>query len=79
MGFPDRGRRWTCPLTPLENVLRMKAGQHGYSGGFIEHHILSVLYPEGLTRSSQAALGAAALLVNVVIYRWALRQRSHTL
>ena len=56
----------------------MSASQHGYSGGFIEHHILSVLYPEGLTRSFQTALGAAALLINVVVYRWVLQQRSHT-
>ena len=70
---------WTCPLTPLENVLRMKAGQQTYSGGFIEHYILPLLYPEGLTRGSQVVLGAAALLVNVLVYWWAFRQRSRTL
>jgi Protein of Unknown function (DUF2784) len=70
---------WTCPLTPLENVIRMKAGQQAYSGGFIEHYILPVLYPEGLTRSSQVVLGAAALLINMVVYWWAFRQRSRTL
>ena len=70
---------WTCPLTPFENVLRMKAGQQAYSGGFIEHYTLPVLYPEGLTRSSQVALRAAALLLNVVVYWWAFRQCSPTL
>jgi len=67
---------WTCPLTPLENALRMRAGQQVYSGGFIEHYILPVLYPEGLTHSSQVALGAAALFINVVVYWCVFRQRS---
>jgi uncharacterized membrane protein YhhN len=70
---------WTCPLTPLENVLRTRAGQQVYSGGFIEHYILPVLYPEGLTRSSQAALGAATLLINVVVYGCVFRRHSRTL
>ena len=45
-----------CPLTPLENALRQRAGQGGYSGGFLEHYITPVLYPEGLTRELQWAL-----------------------
>ena len=30
-----------CPLTPLENRLRIAAGQAGYSGGFIEEYLTS--------------------------------------
>ena len=36
---------WICPLTPLENTLRQRAGEAGYSGGFVEHYVLHVLYP----------------------------------
>src|SRR5512146_3503694 len=36
---------WICPLTPLENVLRHRAGEAGYTGGFVEHYLLPVLYP----------------------------------
>ena len=38
-----------CPLTPLENWLRIKAGQGGYTGDFVATYLLPVLYPAGLT------------------------------
>ena len=41
---------WICPLTPLENALRQRGGSAGYHGDFVEHYILPVLYPAGLTR-----------------------------
>jgi Protein of Unknown function (DUF2784) len=59
---------WICPLTPLENSLRERGGGAGYSGGFIEHYIQSVLYPAGLTRGTQIVLGSLALLVNLTAY-----------
>jgi len=33
-----------CPLTTLENVLRVKAGGTGYETSFIEHWITRLLY-----------------------------------
>ncbi|MFL5467998.1 MAG: DUF2784 domain-containing protein [Gemmatimonadaceae bacterium] len=59
---------WICPLTPLENSLRMRGGEAGYSGGFIEHYLLATLYPAGLTRTTQLALGTAVLILNLVVY-----------
>lgn len=64
-----------CPLTPLENHWRHLAGEQGYPGGFIEHYILSALYPEGLTRDIQLVLGLAVVVLNVAIYAWALRRQ----
>jgi hypothetical protein len=64
---------WICPLTPLENHLRSLGGQAGYEGGFLEHYLLSVLYPAGLTRGMQLALGCAVLLLNLLVYRRLLR------
>ena len=61
-------RGWVCPLTPLENALRASAGQAGYEGGFIEHYLLPVLYPAGLTGGVQLVLGSLVVAVNVVIY-----------
>jgi hypothetical protein len=57
-----------CPLTPLENSFRMRGGEAGYSGGFIEHYIQPLLYPAGLTRSTQVVLGSLALVLNLTAY-----------
>jgi len=57
-----------CPLTPLENHLRVLAGEAGYSGGFIEHYVLPALYPPGLTRHAQWVLAGALLFLNLVGY-----------
>lgn len=64
-----------CPLTPLENHLRRLAGESGYTGGFIERYITAVMYPEGLTREVQYALGASVLLINLLAYAYILRRR----
>jgi hypothetical protein len=61
-------RGWICPLTPLEKSLRASAGQAGYTGGFIDHYLLPVLYPAGLTRGVQLVLGSLVIAVNVVVY-----------
>ena len=59
---------WLCPLTPLEQWLRVAGGQRGYSGGFIEHYLLSLLYPAGLTRDIQILLGTFVVVINALIY-----------
>jgi hypothetical protein len=64
-----------CPLTPLENHLRRLAGQSGYAGGFIEHYVIPVIYPAGLTPAIQLALGVLAVGVNVVAYAILWRRR----
>jgi hypothetical protein len=68
-------RGWVCPLTPLEKSLRAAAGDAGYQGGFIEHYLLPVLYPAGLTRDVQLTLGSLVIAVNLVIYGIVLRRR----
>ena len=64
-----------CPLTPLENHWRRLAGEEGYPGDFVEHYIVSLLYPDGLTRTVQVVLGLFALAVNVAIYTVVLIRR----
>ena len=63
-----------CPLTPLENHYRRLGGQTGYQGGFIDHYILPVLYPHGLTRPTQIALGVIVVGFNAWIYWRAFRR-----
>jgi hypothetical protein len=61
-----------CPLTYLENHFRVRAGQADYSESFIEHYLLAVIYPSGLTREIQFALAGVVLTVNAAIYTWLL-------
>jgi hypothetical protein len=67
---------WICPLTPLENSLRIAGGGAGYSGGFIEEYIVPLVYPAGLTPGVQLALGAAVIFINAVAYGLILLKRS---
>ncbi len=64
-----------CPLTVWENALRVRAGQAGYQGSFIEHYLLAIIYPAGLTRTMQFGLAALVIAVNAAVYRRALRHR----
>jgi len=66
---------WICPLTPLENLLRVKSGEVGYLGGFVEKYILPVIYPAGLTREIQIALGIFVIIINLAIY-WKVFHKS---
>jgi hypothetical protein len=58
---------WLCPLTLLENRLRSASGDH-YTGGFIEHYLVPIIYPAMLTRNIQMALGFGVLLLNLAVY-----------
>lgn len=63
---------WLCPLTPLEQRFRSAAGEAGYSGSFIEHYLLPIIYPAGLTRDLQLQLGILVITINAIIYGWLL-------
>ena len=67
---------WICPLTPLENKLRLISGDSGFAGGFIEEYILPVIYPAGMTRGVQIVLGSAVIVINIFIYGYLLSRRS---
>ena len=62
-----------CPLTPLENRFATLAGAAGYTGGFVEHYLVPIIYPDGLTRSVQWMLAAFVFAVNAVGYSLVLR------
>lgn len=63
-----------CPLTPLENKLRRAAGDAGYDGGFIEHYITAIIYPDGLTHTMQLALAGILVVLNAVAYALVIRK-----
>lgn len=57
-----------CPLTPMENHLRMLGGGGAYRGDFVEHYLLPILYPGNLTLPIQWVLGAVVVGVNLAAY-----------
>jgi Protein of Unknown function (DUF2784) len=64
-----------CPLTYAENYLRSNAGQSGYTESFIEHYLLAIIYPAGLTREIAFVLAAVVVVINVAIYGWLFFRR----
>ena len=68
---------WICPLTYLENTLRIQANETDYTESFVEHYLLGIVYPAGLTREIQFALAVMVLVTNVALYGWVFhRQRA---
>jgi hypothetical protein len=65
-----------CPLTPLENGLRVRGGEAGYSGGFLAHYLGGVLYPAGLTVHIQWVLAALLVGINAVAYGYLIARKS---
>ncbi|WP_372826113.1 DUF2784 domain-containing protein [Polaromonas sp.] len=66
---------WVCPLTPLENALRRAAGASTYTQGFVEHYLMPLIYPAGLTREWQWVLGGLLLVINAAVYALVWRRR----
>lgn len=65
----------SCPLTYLENYLRIRAGQSGYTESFIEHYLLTIIYPAGLTRDIQLVLAGVVIAVNIALYGWLVTRK----
>jgi hypothetical protein len=59
---------WWCPLTKWENHFLRLAGRAGYEGGFVSHYIMPIIYPPGLTRELEIAIGVFVLVLNAAIY-----------
>jgi hypothetical protein len=64
-----------CPLTPLENRLREHGGADTYAGGFVDHYIMPILYPDGLTHETQVAIACLIIAINggcygFILWKW---------
>ncbi len=67
---------WICPLTPLENWLRLKSAESAtYATGFVEHYLVPVIYPQALTRELQLLLALMLIVVNILVYSLVIRVR----
>lgn len=70
--------RWVCPLTPLEQRLRLTAGEAGYEGSFISHYIEPLLYPAGLSYTQKMFFAALLVILNSALYWHAWYRRKST-
>ena len=68
--------QWDCPLTRWENLALRRAGESGYSDGFIAHHLFGVIYPNGLSRGVEIALAVFVTVVNSAVYYRVFHDRS---
>jgi len=76
-GVYVEARGLVCPLTPLENSFALRAGQAGYRSGFIEHYLVPIIYPDGLTRPLQWGLAALVVVINATVYAWPWLRGGH--
>lgn len=44
------------------------ARRAGDEGGFLDHYIMSLIYPAGLTRGMEVVLGLLVLAINLGVY-----------
>lgn len=56
-----------CPLTPWEQQLLLRAGGEAYRGGFIDHYIVPLIYPDANPWFFLVA-GIFVLVVNFILY-----------
>jgi len=59
---------WTCPLTPLEQSLRRRAGQQSYQGGWMRHYLEPLIRPKGMSRRLEYVAGVSVLVWNIALY-----------
>jgi hypothetical protein len=62
-----------CPLTPLEQMLLGKAGEKGYEGGFVNHYLIPLIYPDA-PPSFFVAVGFFVVAINGIMYMFVIRR-----
>ncbi len=68
--------QWDCPLTRWENLALRRAGESGYSDGFIAHHLFGIIYPNGLSRGVEIAIAVFVTVVNSAVYHHVFHGRN---
>jgi hypothetical protein len=57
-----------CPLTSVENFFAERAGMTSYSGDFVTHYLVPVIYQEDLPQKWQEIAALAVVVFNGFIY-----------
>ncbi len=66
---------WPCPLTTLENELRVRAGATPYPGSFVGHYLWPQGAPTVAGLPAEVGIGLVVLLVNLAVYAYLLLRR----
>jgi len=69
--------QWTCPLTPLEQKLRLRAAQSSYGESWVQHYCEPVLRPLGMPRRLELVAGISILVWNFAVYAGVFLLRSN--
>jgi hypothetical protein len=56
-----------CPLTPLEQMLLLRVGEEAYRGGFVDHYIVPLIYPDAPSDFFLKA-GIFLVVINLILY-----------
>lgn len=67
---------WACPLTTLENYLREAGGEAGYTEGFLDYYITTILYTP-LSPNVRIALGLLLIGFNLLVYFYVFQKHFH--
>ena len=67
--------RWYCPLTTLEQSLRVKADLPIYSGSFISRQLSGLIYVD-VPQEYLIAGAVAVAALNMVLYAYLVRSRA---
>src|SRR5688572_33266626 len=54
---------WICPLTPLEQAFRERAGEGTYGTSFLEHYLITLLYQGAIMREIRIVLWAGYVVL----------------
>lgn len=65
--------KWPCPLTLLEQWLRVKAGVEAYQGAFIAHYLEALVYPD-VPERLLTAIAVAVCVGNLAVHAVRLRR-----
>jgi hypothetical protein len=67
---------WTCPLTPLEKNLRLRADQQAFQGSWIERYVEPIVRPLGMPRRMELVAGISVVVWNIIVYGIVYSMRS---
>ncbi|MDX1486612.1 MAG: DUF2784 domain-containing protein, partial [Acidiferrobacterales bacterium] len=60
--------QWTCPLTPLDRQLRIRAGQSTIEASWTQRYLEPLVRPLGMPRELELVAGISIVVWNTCVY-----------